>query len=204
MEDKLPSTDELVSLVATIHSRASPNGKFGYHTTVFAGKHAIDTTWCDTWEEFFTRCMKDTMLAELAVQGPNPELEELSEKILSKVIPRLIRPMETDGRIITPVLVHGDLWHGNVSVGRETGKPVVYNPCCFYGHNECALIHSFPRGETACVSRGGPNIKFTDDFSMWRASRYHTTQDHVKAYFAIIPPTEPKEDQDDRNALYAL
>ncbi|KAM7207785.1 Fructosamine kinase domain containing protein [Naviculisporaceae sp. PSN 640] len=179
MSDELPSASELVTLVAAIHKKTSPNGKFGYPVTTFSGKHPLDTRWCDTWEEYFTRCMKDTMDAELAVQGPNQELQELSEKVLTKVIPRLIRPMETGGRKIKPSLVHGDLWHGNVSVDNETNDPVVYDPCCFYGHNEY-------------------------DFSMWRATRYRTNRAHVRAYFKITPPTEPADDQDDRHALYAL
>jgi fructosamine-3-kinase len=35
--------------------------------------------------------------------------------LLKKVIPRLLDPLETDGRSIKPVLLHGDLWLGNVS-----------------------------------------------------------------------------------------
>jgi fructosamine-3-kinase len=137
MTDELSSVTTLVSIVAKSHQHPSPNGKFGFNVTSFSGKHASDNAWCDTWEEFFTRAMRDTMEAELATHGPDEELQELSKKILAKVIPRLIRPMETEGRRIKPVLVHGDLWHGNVSIDEETKEPVLYDPCCFYGHNEC-------------------------------------------------------------------
>lgn len=143
MTDELPGVNELVEVVAKIHQRASPTGKFGFPITTFTGKHAVDNAWCDTWKEFFTRVMKDTMKAELETHGPDEELEELSEKILTKVIPRRIRPMETEGRSIKPVLVHGDLWHGNVSVDNETKEPVLYDPCCFYGHYECKCTVSF-------------------------------------------------------------
>lgn len=137
MTDELPGTEELVQVIAKIHQKQSPNGKFGYPFTTFTGKHAVDNAWCDTWEECFTRAMKDTMEGEMRTHGPHPELEGLSENILTRVIPRLIRPMETEGRSIKPVLVHGDLWHGNVSVDNETNDPVLYDPCCFYGHYEC-------------------------------------------------------------------
>ncbi|MBE3046449.1 fructosamine kinase family protein [Candidatus Bathyarchaeota archaeon] len=147
MRDELPSADQLVGLVTKIHQVVSPSGKFGYPYTTFTGKHAVENAWSDTWEEFFARVMRDTMQTELGVHGPDPELEELSEKILARVIPRLIRPMETEGRSIKPVLVHGDLWHGNVSVDNETGEPVLYDPCCFYGHYECkcTCVKSTPR-----------------------------------------------------------
>ena len=39
---------------------------------------------------------------------------------------------------------------------------------------------------------------------MWRASRYLLTRSHVEAYFKLAEPNEPKEDQDDRHALYAM
>jgi fructosamine-3-kinase len=137
MTDEMPSVEELVKVVNKIHQVQSPNGKFGFHVTTFTGKHAVDNEWTDTWEECFTRAMKDTMEGEVLIHGHNQELSDLSEKILTKVIPRLIRPMETEGRSIKSVLLHGDLWHGNVSVDNMTDEPVLYDPCCFYGHHEC-------------------------------------------------------------------
>ncbi|KAF4970429.1 hypothetical protein FSARC_2549 [Fusarium sarcochroum] len=179
MTDEMPGIDELAAVTARIHQQQSPNGKFGFHVMTFGGKHPNDTNWCDTWEEFFIRAMKDTMTGERATHGPNEELDQLSPLILTNVIPRLIRPMETEGRSITPVLLHGDMWHGNISVDNETGQTVVYDPCSFYGHYEY-------------------------DFGMWRASRYRTNKAHVRAYYKLAGMSEPVEDQDDRHALYAL
>ncbi|KAK6829697.1 hypothetical protein PG987_010281 [Apiospora arundinis] len=129
-------------------------------------------------EEWFTRAMKSTMEIELQVQGPHPELKILNEKILTRVIPRLLRPMETNGRKIKPALVHGDLWHGNVGVDNGTGVPVLYDCGSFYGHNEF-------------------------DFSCWRAERYQTNRAHADAYFRIAEKSEPVADFEDRYALYA-
>ena len=138
IKDKMPSTGDFVRVVAKGHQGSkSPTGKFGFHVTTFAGDHASDNRWCDTWEEFFTRSMKYAMEREIQVQGPHPELEELEDKVLTKVIPRLIRPMETEGRKIKPCLVHGDLWHGNAGVDNLTGEPVLYDCGSLYGHNEC-------------------------------------------------------------------
>ncbi|KAK7961735.1 uncharacterized protein PG986_002560 [Apiospora aurea] len=179
MTDRMPLVSDFVTVVAAGHQApVSPTGKFGFHLTTFAGDQANDNRWCDTWEEWFTRAMRNTMEAELRVHGPHPELQALSEKILTRVIPRLLRPMETHGRTIRPSLLHGDLWHGNVGVEHGTGAPIIYDCGSFFGHNEF-------------------------DFSCWRAARYQTNRTHVEAYFRIADKTEPVEDFDDRNALYA-
>ena len=70
-------------------------------------------------------------------QGPDDELRELFTQTMEKVVPRLLRPLETGGRQISPCLIHGDLYSGNVSVDVETGKPVLYDATCLYAHNEC-------------------------------------------------------------------
>ncbi|KAI0199393.1 Fructosamine kinase-domain-containing protein [Astrocystis sublimbata] len=184
--DEMPETSKFVSVIAKLHQTTeSPNGKFGFHVTTYGGDQAVDTSWCDTWEEFFTRLMKNTMKKERLVQGPNDELDKLSPLILGHVIPRLLRPLESDGRQVKPVLVHGDLWHGNVAVDNETGEPIVYDPCAFYAHNEY-------------------------DFALWRAARYRTNRQHVQEYYEVTETTKPgeatrpTEEEDDRHALYAM
>jgi fructosamine-3-kinase len=106
-------------------------------------------------------------------------MDSLASQIISKVIPRLLRPLESHGNKIKPVLLHGDLWHGNVSVDNESGKPVLYDAGCFFGHNEY-------------------------DAGPWRASRYQFNRTHLRAYHELVPVSEPAEDHDDRNALYAM
>ncbi|KAI1164466.1 Fructosamine kinase-domain-containing protein [Nemania serpens] len=180
MADEMPGTFEFVSVIAKLHQNTeSPNGKFGFHITTYGGDYPVDTSWCDTWEEFFTRMMANTMEKERLVRGPNDELDKLSPMILEHIIPRLLRPMESDGRKLKPVLIHGDLWHGNVAVDNQTNEPVLYDPCAFYGHGEY-------------------------EFAPWRAARYRTSRQHVQAYYKIAEVTEPSEDQDDRHALYAM
>jgi protein-ribulosamine 3-kinase len=116
---------------------------------------------------------------ERSVQGSDPEINALSSQILEKVVPRLLRPMETGGNKITPVLLHSDMWHGNVSVDNESDEPIIYDAGSFYGHNEYEM-------------------------SPWRATRYRFNKTHLRAYHKLVPVSEPAEDHDDRNALYAL
>ena len=70
-------------------------------------------------------------------QGPDKELRDLFRQTMTKVVPRLLRPLETGVRQIKPSLVHGDLYSGNVSVDVEDGRPVLYDATCLYAHNEC-------------------------------------------------------------------
>lgn len=69
--------------------------------------------------------------------GQWPEMETLKSEMLSKVIPRLLRPLETGGRSVKPSLVHGDLWCGNAAVDMQADLPIVYDPSGFFAHNEC-------------------------------------------------------------------
>ena len=80
--------------------------------------------------------MKLQLGLEREPQGPSEELEELCEPLLEKVIPRLLRPLETGGRHIEPCLVHGDMWYGNVSSETDTGEPIVFDATAVYAHNE--------------------------------------------------------------------
>lgn len=94
----------------------------------------------DTWEEFFINGFKHMLTMNIDRGGPWEEMETLKLDMLNKVIPRLLRPMETNGRSIKPSLVHGDLWCGNADVDSQTDRPLIYDPASFYAHNECEIL----------------------------------------------------------------
>lgn len=81
--------------------------------------------------------MQQMMAIKEESQGPDVKSEVLFGQINSKVIPRLLRPLETGGRQIEQRLVHGDLYSGNVSVDAATSGPILYDAACLYTHNEC-------------------------------------------------------------------
>lgn len=140
MDNKLCSLETFPKLVAELHTRGvSPNGKFGFPVATYQGRLPQDPSETDTWEECFANNVKIMFDHELASQGPDDEITQLREKIMSKVIPRLLRPMETGGRKMVPRLVHGDLWEGNAGTDLETGLPKIFDACSLYAHNECEL-----------------------------------------------------------------
>lgn len=135
--------------VAELHTKGvSPNGKYGFSVPTFMGQMPQYTAWTDSWEEFFTNSMQQLMAIIEESQGPDAELGLLFGQTISKVIPRLLRPLETGGRQIKPRLIHGDLYSGNVSVDAVTGRPNLYDATCLYAHNECessSLTHIWHR-----------------------------------------------------------
>ena len=89
----------------------SPDGKFGFHVVTYEGAMYQDTTWCDTWEASFVLRLRAAFAQERAVHGPDPETETLPPALYEKVVPRLLRPLQT----LRPALCHGDIWYGNMA-----------------------------------------------------------------------------------------
>ncbi|KAK8044540.1 hypothetical protein PG993_004564 [Apiospora rasikravindrae] len=180
LSEEVPGPAQLAEVLKKLHGTSvSPNGKFGFHVPTFNGVVPVVNDWCDTWEEWFTRQLRSDIEWEQGIQGPDPEFDATADEFFEKVIPRLLRPLQTGGRSIEPVLVHGDFWPGNVQIDQATQRIVLFDSCCCYGHNEL-------------------------DLGMMREPRYDFTGEHVSKYLEAIPPSEPVEDFDDRNALYAM
>lgn len=134
----LPEKFEFCAKVAELHSKSqSPDGKFGFHAITYNGNLPQENGYADTWEECFANGFKHMLTMNINRGGPWEEMEKLKPAVIDKVIPRLLRPMESNGRFIKPSLVHGDLWYGNAAIDSETGSSLVYDPSSFYAHNEC-------------------------------------------------------------------
>ena len=177
---ELPDIDRFCENLASLHRNGkSPTGRYGFPVSTFQGNLPQDNTWTDTWEEFYIQGMKRMFKLEEETQGRSSELESLRTPLYEKVIPRLLRPLETGGRSIEPALVHADLWYANASTDLATNEPIVFNACCFYAHNEYEL-------------------------GTWRPVRYRFGEPYREAYHKYFPISPPVEDHDDRNALYSI
>lgn len=135
----VPEPSSFCEKLAQLHStHSSPEGKFGFHCTTYNGNLPQDNTWCDSWEEFFANGLRHILkIREERAGNNNLQLDALLPRLFDKVIPRLLRPLETEGRKIKPSLVHGDLWYGNTGIINETKKGIIYDPASFWAHNEC-------------------------------------------------------------------
>lgn len=96
------------------------------------------------------------------------------------MVPRLLLPLQSDGRVLKPSLIHGDCWDGNTAVDRKSGEAFIFDACSFHRHNE-------------------------HDTGNWRAPRHNLSgKAHIENYELHFPVSEPVEDWDARNQLYSL
>lgn len=142
VEDVIPSPDKYMAPVVALHSRTmgkSPTGKFGFHASTAYGDILQNNTWESSWESFWTRVMTEAFETEERACGPHDErLRTLKTAWFDMVIPRYLRPLESNGRSVTPCLVHADLWPGNCRYTRNMDTACVYDANAFWGHNEGA------------------------------------------------------------------
>ncbi|KAL1879046.1 hypothetical protein Plec18167_004343 [Paecilomyces lecythidis] len=176
----MPDPRDFSAQLAILHQRSiSPNGNFGFHVPTYSGNLAQATDWEESWEVFFSKSLKKALELEIQAKGHDPEFDVLGPAIFDKVIPRLLRPLESDGRSVKPSLIHGDLWYANSGIFVQTGKPVVFDACCFYAHNEY-------------------------EFGQWRPTCNRFGNEYLSAYHEYVPKSAPEEDYDGRLDLYKL
>lgn len=82
------------------------NPRFGYPANNFA-------LGADTWPEFFVQLM-ETVVADAAEWGVDIEA--------SRVMKAVDNGLEALEEVTNPLLLHNDLWHGNVLLTPETGQ----------------------------------------------------------------------------------
>ncbi|KAJ2994687.1 hypothetical protein NUW58_g1484 [Xylaria curta] len=204
MSETMPDPHKFCARLAALHQNSkSPEGKFGYHTTTYSGNLPQMTEWETSWEVFFTKNLKLALDLELAAKGPDPEFDVLLPVLFDTVIPRLLRPLESEGRSVKPCLVHGDLWYANSGIDDNTGKSLVFDACCFYAHNECMIASS----DTADVTGGERLIcgwSIVDEFGQWRPACNRFGPEYLSAYHDYVQVSAPEEDYDGRLDLYKL
>ena len=177
---ELVEPPEFCRLVAQLHEiSVSPTGKFGFYQTTFHGPNPQNTTWEENWCTYFTRLLTQFFEREIAQNGPQPDYEAAYKNFAQEIVPQILEPLQSDGRVLKPCLIHGDLWEENTGLNLETGSPVIFDASVMYAHSEMEL-------------------------GMWRSDRYRFGKPYFRQYLSNIPPSEPAEQFDDRNRLYGI
>jgi protein-ribulosamine 3-kinase len=138
LSEAFPDPVKFTTKLASLHRAGkSPKGMYGFDVPTYNDGLPQDNTWKPTWEEFFANKLRQLLKQEEKAQGADPTLSKLSTSLLDRVVPRLLRPLESDGRSIRPSLIHGNLWYGNASTDLNSGEPIIFGACSFWAHNEC-------------------------------------------------------------------
>ncbi|KZF20724.1 Ketosamine-3-kinase [Xylona heveae TC161] len=166
------------------HDGSSDKPMFGFPATTCCGDTAQPNDYKASWAEFYAENRLRFILRQSeSTNGADDELRSLVKKTADVVVPRLIGDeVLNNGKGVTPVVTHGDLWSGNKSRGTIGGRPgvedVVFDPSACYAHGE------FDHGIMSMF--GGFGKSFWDE------------------YHRYCPKTEPQDQWEDRVALYEL
>jgi fructosamine-3-kinase len=147
MTGELPDVVDFCTKLADLHRRSiamSPNSLYGFEVTTYNHNLAQDNTWNESWEAFYIQGLKRMFALEERVHGPDDRIKELLPALYEKVIPRLLRPLETEGRTLRPCLVHGNLWEEHVAVHAANDQLYIFNSSAFWAHNECMTVGILP------------------------------------------------------------
>ncbi|KAI9746972.1 MAG: hypothetical protein M4579_007549, partial [Chaenotheca gracillima] len=181
MDTSLPDPARLAARLAQLHKTSvSPTGQFGFHIPTCHGRFAQVVDWDPSWTSFFTKLLAGALHQDKIKNDPWPELDRVSDRVLTHVIPRLLGTLERDGRSVKPVLIHGDLWEGNIGTSSDTGDILIFDAGSYYAHSEMEI-------------------------GMWRCTRHGISSEvFLSEYLSIVDRSDPKEEWDDRNRLYCV
>lgn len=121
-----PDPEAISMITADLHRRSAGEAdKFAFPVPNCHGKIVQPNDRDSDWSRFFI--ITAFYKADIGVNGSEAEYGRLFELLKQHVIPRLLKPLQADGRVIQPCLVHGDLWHENIGINKETDEPIVYD-----------------------------------------------------------------------------
>ncbi|MCJ1232159.1 hypothetical protein MMC14_000108 [Varicellaria rhodocarpa] len=181
ISDRLPDPAKLGAQIAELHRTSiSPTGKFGFNVPTYDGRLPQTVDWDSSWTSFFGNLLRGILELDIKVNGKWNDLEEMVEKTVNIVLPRLIGILESNGRTLKPCLIHGDLWEGNIGTDFESENIYIFDACSYYAHNEMEI-------------------------GMWRTDHHRLkAKAYRREYLRNFEPTEPVEEWDDRNRLYSI
>jgi fructosamine-3-kinase len=122
------------------------SGRFGFPVDNTIGGTPQRNSWSEGvgtsgWVDFY----RERRLRPQLALSREPSLQRAGE-VLCERLPALFESVREN---ITPSILHGDLWSGNVACDGADGAPVVFDPAAYYGacvHARCCGAHAWRVG----------------------------------------------------------
>ena len=143
--------DSLAKKLATLHNTPAPvpsghdTPMFGFPFPTCCGDTQQPNDYNSSWADFYAENrLRFIEKQSRKSNGKDQELTTLVERLCDEVVPRLIGDNHLNGgKGVKPVVVHGDLWSGNASIGKlpgmEAAEEVTYDSSACYAHSEYEL-----------------------------------------------------------------
>ncbi len=123
-------------LARPVHAEAQA-GMFGFEVDNTIGSTPQPNGWMDDWVDFY----RERRLRHQALLTGDSEIIRMTDKLCEN-----LDSFFEDVRDITPSLIHGDLWSGNIA-GCE-GDVAIFDPASYYAHHEADFGMSWCAGLT--------------------------------------------------------
>ena len=182
IEHSLPDPGDLCLSISALHRNSvSPReGCFGFPVPSYHGSFSQLVAWDSDWSRFFAKLLAHLFEYETQLHGPWDESHHADfRRLIDHTVPRLLRPLQANGRTLKPCLVHGNLSSDTMGVNLETGRPVIFSPSPLYAHNEYEL-------------------------GSWWRKKDGLSWAYLREYQKNYPPSEPFDEWDDRILLYSI
>ncbi|KAM7200564.1 Fructosamine kinase domain containing protein [Rhypophila sp. PSN 637] len=183
IDDVIPGPETYMAAPVALQLRSlgkSPTGKFGFRVVTRFANLSQQNDWDLSWEVWWTKHTNFILQREEKIRGPYSEEDaKTKQEYVDRVLPRYLRPLETNGRSIQPALCHTELWPGNVKYRLDNVSPLVSDSNALWAHGEAEL-------------------------GLIRNPRYPLGKAFIEEYLNKIPISEPEEDFDSRNIIYLL
>lgn len=144
------------------------NLKFGFHVATPNGDIPQYFDWAETWEACFTSFLQRFIDLEQDVHGVREaKLEQMLQKVVHRIIPRLLRPMEVKDRHLEPCLLMTDMNLFNTATDAVTGEILFFDVAAVWGHNESESSACITGAEMSDQEHSGIEATLRSNISTW-------------------------------------